>query len=499
VSRPLLAAAAVLLLVLVPGCTSQVDGDPPAPASEPTASDGPADQVDPAEGDADAVRIGVDDEAQAVVDAHPPGTTFVFEAGTHRGATVVVRDGDRYRGEPGAVLTGAAVLDGFERDGRWWSREGLGLPLELHGEMDEGHAREGLRHDLYLDGSFLRHVEDPEVLGPGRWYLDVEGDRIVMADDPAGRVVELSLDEHAFHGAGTRDVTIEDLVVTRYAAPAQAGAIHAAETLDWTVRRVTATANHGAGVRFGQGTHLLDSTLSYNGQIGLAGAGADGPGRPLLVRGNEVTGNGVLGFTWFWEKGGMKLVGTVGAVVEDNVVSRNTGPGIWFDIANTDARVADNHVQGNSIIGVFWELSDGVVIEGNDIRANGWAANDRLASGIHVSNASGVLARDNVLVGNTNEVIVVHAPREVMGAAPDDIRVEGNDITIEGGFVGVSILTDDRDLYDPAVMRFQDNAYTLVDCEPCFFWDDRITTAAWRELGLDPDSTFALADEAASS
>ncbi len=43
---------------------------------------------------------------QAAVDANPAGTTFRLRAGVYHGQSVVPKDGDRFVGDPGAVLTG---------------------------------------------------------------------------------------------------------------------------------------------------------------------------------------------------------------------------------------------------------------------------------------------------------------------------------------------------------------------------------------------------------
>jgi hypothetical protein len=58
-----------------------------------------------------AVRIGVGDDAQSVVNAHAAGTTYIVEAGTHlRNFSVQPKSGDRFCGEPGAVLDGGRSL-----------------------------------------------------------------------------------------------------------------------------------------------------------------------------------------------------------------------------------------------------------------------------------------------------------------------------------------------------------------------------------------------------
>ena len=58
------------------------------------------------------MAIGVGDDAQMVVNAHGAGTTYVVKAGTHlRNFSVQPKSGDRFCGEPGAVLDGTTIFD----------------------------------------------------------------------------------------------------------------------------------------------------------------------------------------------------------------------------------------------------------------------------------------------------------------------------------------------------------------------------------------------------
>ena len=57
------------------------------------------------------VAIGAADDAQSVVNAHGPGTNYIVKAGTHlRNFSVQPKSGDRFCGEPGAVLDGGRSL-----------------------------------------------------------------------------------------------------------------------------------------------------------------------------------------------------------------------------------------------------------------------------------------------------------------------------------------------------------------------------------------------------
>lgn len=72
---------------------------------------------------ADAVRLEVGSDFQAAVDTHQPGTTFAIASGTHREQRVVPKEGMRFIGEDGAVMSGTRVLPAtaFERDGEHWA------------------------------------------------------------------------------------------------------------------------------------------------------------------------------------------------------------------------------------------------------------------------------------------------------------------------------------------------------------------------------------------
>ena len=57
------------------------------------------------------VVIGVGDDAQSVVNGHGPGTTYIVKTGVHlRNFSVQPKTGDKYCGEPGAVLDGGRSL-----------------------------------------------------------------------------------------------------------------------------------------------------------------------------------------------------------------------------------------------------------------------------------------------------------------------------------------------------------------------------------------------------
>ena len=87
--------------------TSQPSQSSSAPTPGATATASPAASCLGGSG----VAIGVGDVAQSVVNAHGAGTTYIVKAGTHlRNFSVQPKSGDRFCGEPGAVLDGGRSL-----------------------------------------------------------------------------------------------------------------------------------------------------------------------------------------------------------------------------------------------------------------------------------------------------------------------------------------------------------------------------------------------------
>lgn len=461
-----LVAAAMGVLLLASGCTST-----------PTVQQ---------------VVIAPGDDWQAVVDATAPGSTFVIEPGVHRAASVVVRSGDRFVGRDGAVMDGSRTVEDWTRDGDRWTSDGVQPTAdEPRGDLQDGWAQHGYPEELFLDGERLLHVAGPDDVGPGSWWFDVAGERLVLGEDPTGHEVAISVVPFAFRGPMTTDVSIEGLEVRRYATPSQRGAIDALEATDWIVRGVDVHHNHGVGVRVDRGMVLADSRIADNGQIGVSGAQSSaGHDRPIVVVNNEISGNGVLRYTPYWESGGVKLTHAEAAVVHDNVVVGNGGVGIWYDLDSSGGVITDNEVRDNAAAGIFYEISDRGTIARNVVTDNGHDVPADLAAGIWLSNSGLTSVTANVLVGNVNEILLVAAPREDFGHPVTGNLVVGNDVTITDGFVGLSVLTGDSTAYDPDVNRFRGNRYILDGCDPCFFWDERVDTDEWRRLGNDTDSTF---------
>jgi hypothetical protein len=87
--------------------------DPPSRAALPPVVPSPKEPPPPATSclAGSGVAIGVSDDAQSVVNEHGAGTIYIVKAGIHlRNFSVQPKPGDRFCGEPGAVLDGGRSL-----------------------------------------------------------------------------------------------------------------------------------------------------------------------------------------------------------------------------------------------------------------------------------------------------------------------------------------------------------------------------------------------------
>src|SRR5680860_991614 len=152
----------------------------------------------------------------------------------------------------------------------------------------------------------------------------------------------------AFHPTGD-NVAIRDLVLERYANPAQVGVIHGGghqasdSRYGWVVERNEVRYNAGLGIRIGHRMIVRGNNVHHNRQLGIGGIGDS-----TLVEGNVIAYNNYnMDYDPGWEAGGTKFVLTHDLVVRGNHSHHNNGPGLWSDISNMRVTYEDNLVEDN--------------------------------------------------------------------------------------------------------------------------------------------------------
>lgn len=438
--------------------------------------------------------INPGENVQAKIDAAPEGTSFVLKAGVHR-LPQSLRSKNRmvFSGEAGAILTGGRVLTGWVKDGTLWyvggqTQQGA---RNADGSCLSGYPRCAYPEDVFVNNVQLRHVGSRAEVSAGRYFFDYDADRIYIADDPAGKVVETSVTDAGFIVSGVA-VTIQGLILEHFASPAQNGAINASGSSNWIIQDNEVRSNHGVGVRIGDDTKLLRNNIHHNGQIGVGGGG-----NRALVEGNLIDDNNVSQYDWAWEAGGAKWAGTTGLIVRGNTARRNGGPGLWTDIDNLNTTYDGNTVEDNLWAGIFHEISCNAVIKNNIARRNGFGHADWIwGAGILVAASRDVEVFGNILEGNADGITAVqqnrdgHDPGGACGTTNNNklMNVWVHDNTsVNSGSTGLAQDVRDDGIYTNRNIRFERNTYTGGS----FFWMNSDRNAAqWKGYGQDVSGVF---------
>ena len=123
----------------------------------------------------------------------------------------------------------------------------------------------------------------------------------------------------------------------------------------------------------------------------------------------------------------VKVMGSKGALVENNEAYNNRGPGFWFDAANHDYIVRHNYFHDQINLGAGHSASAGLHIEiswaPGLVEHNVFANNAH--EGVGIDNSAGVTVRDNLFYGNRRGIVLSNFDR---GAAfpLKGVQIEAN-------------------------------------------------------------------------
>jgi parallel beta-helix repeat protein len=394
-----------------------------------------------------------DQDIQSIIDSHPAGTIFTFEAGTYRLLNIKPKDGDQFIGDPGAIFNGSELLNFHKANDKLWvaamhdaSPEAVGGACATGAKNADGtkytigcdHAR-----DLFWDDKVVWRVATLQETGPGKWFFDPASHQVYVADDPSGHVVELGEMPTAIHG-NSSNIEIKGLTIEKYANKPQSGSIACGEFIKgektegpgWIIENNVLTLNHYSGIKLIQCTnaHILNNKFLRNGNSGLDGVAAD----DSVMDGNEIAFNNYAHYSGGWECGGSKFVKTTNFTAKNNNVHDNLGPGLWFDIDCQNVTISNNTIDKNYDSGILYEISTQAKIIDNLVRLNGiasrhfdpWAGEAQ----IEISASSDVTAEHNTaVVGNWGNGITVKQQNRGKGKFgpywATRIVVDHNDIT----------------------------------------------------------------------
>lgn len=491
-------AALLLINGVLTACSSTDDtasatAPPPAGPTTPIAAG-----IDRA-GACEGVAIEPGANVQRVLDSHPAGTTYCFGRGLFRiNAPLKPQQGDTLASSTGAIISGSRIIKTWSREGAHWvARDLLPAPYERVGKCEDNRANPCHQGEqIFVDGNHLDRVTSKAKLAPGKFFQDYENDLTYLADDPAGKLVEMSHALSATDGNVPR-VTVRGLTIQHFASRPQKAALTVGD--DWLVEANEVRWNHAVGILVARGdrARLLHNKVVHNGQLGISQHRSE----HVLMAGNEVSRNNTDGF-WVidWESGGIKSTRSSG-LIENNLVEANLGNGIWSDVADYDRHIRTNRIIDNAADGIRYEISYDGTIERNLVVGNGFFGGRGSGptlldgAGINVNTASGVTITGNVVSGNLNGISLQSRPRGNGPRGPyvlRDVTVKVNRVTMTKGSAktGVAQLGD-ADI--PAgTVKFRKNSYDLEGPEARRFETHGrdLTPAQWQAAGFDPDGRF---------
>lgn len=449
---------------------------------------------------AETVVLNPNDNVVSIINSKAAGTTFVFQAGAYRGFQVVPKSGTTFIGQPGAILSGSRILSDWSASGGLWKHTGQTQSGSQRGSCASGSTCR-YPEDIYVNDVLLQQVSSKSSVNTGTFYFDYGQDTVWIGQDPAGKLLEIGYLTDAFSGAGT-DITIDSLVIEKYANPAQHGAIHMkyGDTLTsrWTVRNTEVRWNHGTGIKVGDNSTVTGSFIHHNGQLGIgSGAGSSQPrGANNLIENNEISYNTTIPFSSGFEVGGTKFARDRDLLVRGNFVHHNIGPGLWCDVECIDAVFVDNIVANNRLSGIFYEISYGVVIRDNLIVGNGADAPWLYSAGIVIAHSRDAQVYDNIVANNGAGIVGIQQNRGSGSLGSHDVRnlkVHDNIIVSTGGKTGIgSPDTSSTSIFNSWGNEFEDNTYYFSNINGNYYdWNGGAKSRpAWQAAGNDTDGTW---------
>ncbi|MCF6358535.1 MAG: right-handed parallel beta-helix repeat-containing protein, partial [Draconibacterium sp.] len=92
-----------------------------------------------------------------------------------------------------------------------------------------------------------------------------------------------------------------------------------------------------SGVGLGNKAQVINSTIVYNGAVGISSSGGD----DFLIKNTRMAYNNYRNFYSQWHTGGFKGATHAWGTIENCEIDNNNGPGVWFDYCFKSAREDD--------------------------------------------------------------------------------------------------------------------------------------------------------------
>jgi len=450
------------------------------------------------------VTINTGNNIQQKVDDNPEGTTFNISAGVYRMQSIFPKNNQKFIGVGQVILDGSELINNWVRDGDYWYHVGIEQTGDIKNlSWCEDTPRCNWPEDLFKNDVPLKHVSTKNgISNDSEWFFEKKGgnnnDKIWVKFNPASFSMELSVTPIAFNATGN-NVTIDNLIIQKYASPTQEGAIGGGGTglNGCTIKNCTIQLNHGVGINFTGTSTITNNIITRMGMLGIKTR--DGS-VDSVVEDNEISYNMYAGYNYAIEGGGSKFARSVGLQLINNHAHHNIGPGLWTDIDNYSTVYEGNLCEYNDAQGIFHEISYNADIRCNTMQYNNQNPKLNIAGNIFISNSSDAHVHENVVRVGANEnlkngITIKCTDRFDSNNDPyltNDNIIEDNDIYFEvaTGKTGITFDTDCPELKGNII---RNNRYHVQNTGGNYFvFEDRdAQTLTWMVAqGYEEDSTI---------
>ncbi len=432
VPRSLLSALPLIAALFVAPATAQPSGGPygPIPQTYEVPAAGTVYYVMP-DGNADAPGTALERPTtiESAIARVVTGDTIVLRGGTYRTGSLQLNQGitiQPYRDEK-PVLKGTKVATEWQalRDGVWRTKWTTLFPAKPLGWWRR--EREGMRTALhrfnndmvFIDGKLLKSVGWEGELDESSYYIDYDNGYVYVGVDPKDKLVEITAHDIALHRpsrpvhgkqSDRKGPTIRGVTFTQYAYRAidiegkkpsttaeqeptddpvgvSDPADHGKEVVGTTLENVTISfTSRVAGYFRGDKLTIRNSLVSDTGTEGIYVIGSS----DVLLERNIIRRNNIEQLTGYYPAAVKIFNQSYRVVVRDNLVIEHPySNGVWYDVGNVEGVFANNYVEGTQI-GLFFEISKGVVAAGNVFVNN--------AQGVRVLNSASARVYHNTFL-----------------------------------------------------------------------------------------------------
>jgi hypothetical protein len=360
------------------------------------------------------------------------GDSIVIRGGTYRNTndvTVPANKTLRISAYPGEI----PVFNGAQDANTGWVTEGslqyrayMPIPATDAGGITFASTGMNLTGDgvgkfpdqAFVGNTQLRQVSAKTSVVEGKFWVDSANSRIYLSSaDVAKGNIEVSNIRECL-SVYSPNSTVEGVRIVRYSNTANDyGVVKIFNTADNTVIRNVYIADSAfQAIQFMGGDSgnlhvnsiMINSTVTKSNWMGVVAMYTDNfvMDKVLISDMNQFDE-----FTHSPQSGGLKTSRTRYTVVKNSEISNNHSHGLWFDQSNVDVTVANNRIVDNLGSGVFFEISDDLLLVNNYIKATGGARPTKLAG------SSGLKIINNTIVGGADPFGVFTDSRSIPGCA----------------------------------------------------------------------------------